>query len=151
VVSTPLSYLAMRFKSQPQMLLLLSLPHLQHCNLLIAQLLVPLWTHLVLPFHQNCVTTRANLCFISAGIFKQVLGSWGLLLQQKHDASLLQGIYFSSMGHSMQMRICRWPVSSLTTEGERKWELSLFANCTCEEACEEVRVGVHCNPMAIPV
>lgn len=67
----------MRFKSQPQKMLLLSLPHPRHCNLLIAQLLIPSWTHPILPFHQNCVTTQANLCFISADAFKQVLGSSG--------------------------------------------------------------------------
>lgn len=67
----------MRFKSQPQMLLLLSPPHPQHCNLLIAQPLIAIWTHPVLSFHENCVTTQANLCTISADTFKQVLGSSG--------------------------------------------------------------------------
>lgn len=67
----------MRFKSQPQMLLLLSLPQPQHCNLLIAQPLTATWTHPVLSFHQNCVIAQANLCVTSADTFQQVLGSSG--------------------------------------------------------------------------
>lgn len=67
----------------------------------------------------------------------------GLVLQQQEcDATLLQGMQFASMGQSLQkMSIFRWAV-----ERERKWELSLFTN---KESCEDVRVGVHCNAMAI--